>query len=586
MEAQDNKAQEAKAKKKRSRSKKKKCVVFPFHFFACVSHAVLCRSEEAAVSESAAPKQEESKKHKAVEEAPRQPNVRVGDEDDGEEQEMEVVSEATLGSDQFADLDICDQLKEAIKSEFGFDKMTEIQQKTIPPLLAGKNVLGEGKTGSGKTLAFLIPCIELLHRAHFKHNSGTGVLIITPTRELAMQIYGVARDLMNGKLSHTFGVVIGGANKKGEAEKLANGVNLLVCTPGRLLDHLQGTREFSVKNLLALVIDEADRILQQGFEDEMRSILKLLPRKRQTMLFSATQTQNVKQLARLSFTERPLFISVKGSSTETDLATVQGLQQGYIVCPSEMRFLLLFTFLKKNANKKMMIFMSSCAAVKFVDELLNYIDMPVLSIHGKQKQAKRTSTFFEFCNAKTGILICTDVAARGLDIPAVDWIIQYDPPDDCAEYIHRVGRTARAGGSGKALLFLLETELGFLKYLRAAGVPLNEYSVPKEKIANIQGQLEKLMSKNYYLYQSSRDAYRGYVLSYQSHSLKDCYDVYKLDLQRVAKSFGFAAPPKINLSLKPNPKSKSSSTETRRKGSGAGESAVRRFQGDSRQWSK
>jgi ATP-dependent RNA helicase DDX18/HAS1 len=252
-----------------------------------------------------------------------------------------------------------------------------------------------------------------------------------------------------------------------------------------------------------------------------------------------------------------------------------------------MRFLLLFTFLKKNLNKKMMVFMSSCAAVKFVDELLNYIDIPVMSIHGKQKQAKRTSTFFEFCNAKTAILICTDVAARGLDIPAVDWIIQYDPPDDCAEYIHRVGRTARAGGSGKALLFLLETELGFLKYLRAAGVPLNEYSVPKEKIANIQLQLEKLMSKNYYLYQSSRDAYRGYVLSYQSHSLKDCYDVYKLDLQRVAKSFGFSAPPKINLNLKPNPKTKSSTAAGRRKGRGEGESAVRLYSSkDGRQWAK
>lgn len=201
--------------------------------------------------------------------------------------------------------------------------------------------------------------------------------------------------------------------------------------------------------------------MQHGFEDEMRTILRLLPRKRQvcthhssclhdgalftstsqTMLFSATQTQDVKQLARLSFTDRPLFISVKGNQ-ESEMATVQGLQQGYIVCPSEMRFLLLFTFLKKNMGKKMMVFMSSCASVKvlavflfcasrvdgrgaqFFDELLNYIDIPVLSIHGKQKQTKRTATFFEFCNAEKGILVCTDVAARGLDIPAVDWIIQ------------------------------------------------------------------------------------------------------------------------------------------------------------------
>ena len=200
-----------------------------------------------------------------------------------------VGDEAVLGAERFDDLPISDALKESIREEFKFEKMTEIQQKTIPPLLAGKNVLGEGKTGSGKTLAFLIPCIELLHRAHFKQRNGTGVIIITPTRELAMQIYGVARDLMNDRFNHTFGVIIGGANKKGEAERLSNGVNLLVCTPGRLLDHLQGTTNFSVKNLMALCIDEADRILQQGFEDEMRTILRLLPRNRQTMLFSAVR---------------------------------------------------------------------------------------------------------------------------------------------------------------------------------------------------------------------------------------------------------------------------------------------------------
>lgn len=503
---------------------------------------------------------------------------------DVEEEPKDASGSSVIGSTKFVDLDICQELKDNIAQNFKYENMTEIQAKCIPPLLAGKNLLGEAKTGSGKTFAFLIPAIELLHRAEFKQRNGTGVLIITPTRELAMQIYGVARDLMEEKFSHTYGVIIGGANKKAEAERLEKGVNLLVGTPGRLLDHLQGTPQFNVKNLLALVIDEADRILQQGFEDEMRSILKFLPKKRQTMLFSATQTQDVKQLARLSFTDRPLFVSVK-NNTPGGLATVEGLQQGYIVCPSEMRFLLLFTFLKKNLSKKMMVFMSSCAAVKFMEELLNYIDIPVLAIHGKQKQSKRTSTFFEFCNAKTGILVCTDVAARGLDIPAVDWIIQYDPPDDCAEYIHRVGRTARAGGVGKALLFLLETELGFLKYLREAGVPLNEYSVPKDKIANIQGQLERLMSKNYYLYQSSREAYRGYVLSYQSHSLKDCYDVHKLDLQRVAKSFGFSAPPKVNLGFK-TATSKSSSTEGRRSGLGSGESAVRRFQNSDRQWSK
>lgn len=167
------------------------------------------------------------------------------------------------------------------------------------------------------------------------------------------------------------------------------------------------------------------------------------------------------------------------------------------------------------------------------------------------------------------------------------WIIQYDPPDDSAEYIHRVGRTARAGGTGKALLFLLETELGYLKYLKAAGVPLNEYSVPKEKMANIQPQLEKLLEKNYYLYQSARDAYRGYVLSYHSHALKDCFDVHALDLQRVARSFGFQFPPKINFPGKLKNVG-SVPTEARKAGSAASSSAYNRFvnKADDRQWSK
>ena len=132
---------------------------------------------------------------------------------------------------------------------------------------------------------------------------------------------------------------------------------------------------------------------------------------------------------------------------------------------SEKRFLLLFTFLKKNRNKKVMVFFSSCMAVKFYHELLNYIDLPVMCIHGKQKQTKRTTTFFQYCGAESGILLCTDVAARGLDIPDVDWIVQYDPPDDPKEYIHRVGRTARGeGGKGHALMILRPEELGFLRF--------------------------------------------------------------------------------------------------------------------------
>jgi ATP-dependent RNA helicase DDX18/HAS1 len=150
-------------------------------------------------------------------------------------------------------------------------------------------------------------------------------------------------------------------------------------------------------------------------------------------------------------------------------------------------------------------------------------------------------------NAESGILLCTDVAARGLDIPAVDWIIQFDPPDDPREYIHRVGRTARAGGRGKALLFLLPQELGFLKFLKQAKVPLNEYQFPPSKIANVQNQLLKLIEKNYYLNRSAKDGYRSYLQAYASHSLKQIFDINLLDLQKVGLAYGFTVPPQVNL---------------------------------------
>lgn len=196
------------------------------------------------------------------------------------------------------------------------------------------------------------------------------------------------------------------------------------------------------------------------------------------------------------------------------------------------------------------MFFSSCNSVKFHSELLNYIDIEVLDIHGKQKQQKRTTTFFQFCKEKKGILLCTDVAARGLDIPAVDWIVQYDPPDDPKEYIHRVGRTARGTNTqGRALLFLLTEELAFLKYLRASKVTLQEYEFPVSKIANIGSQMTMLIEKNYYLHKSAKDAYRSYLMSYASHSHKDIFNVHEIDLQGVAKAFGFSVPPRVDLNF-------------------------------------
>ncbi|KAJ6171280.1 ATP-dependent RNA helicase has1 [Penicillium chermesinum] len=446
---------------------------------------------------------------------------------------------------KFTELGLSEKTMQGIK-DMGFETMTEIQQRTIPPLLAGRDVLGAAKTGSGKTLSFLIPAVEMLSALRFKPRNGTGVLVVSPTRELALQIFGVARELM-AHHSQTYGIVIGGANRRAEAEKLAKGVNLLIATPN--------TQGFVFKNLKTLVIDEADRILEVGFEDEMRQIVKILPsEERQTMLFSATQTTKVEDLARISLRPGPLYINV---DHRKEHSTVEGLEQGYVICEADKRFLLLFSFLKRNLKKKIIVFFSSCNCVKYHAELLNYIDLPVLELHGKQKQQKRTSTFFEFCNASQGTLICTDVAARGLDVclprftsPPLIGLSNSTLPDDPRDYIHRVGRTARgSNGKGRSLMFLQPSEVGFLKHLKEARVPVVEFEFPQSKIVNVQSQLEKLIGQNYYLNKSAKDGYRSYLQAYASHSLRSVFDVHKLDLVKVAKGFGFSAPPRIDIQL-------------------------------------
>jgi len=243
--------------------------------------------------------------------------------------------------------------------------------------LSDRDLVGAAKTGSGKTLAFLIPAIELMYKLRFMPRNGTGILIISPPRELSMQTFGVLKELMKYH-KQTYGLIMGGTNRQSEAMKLTRGVNIVVATPGRLLDHLQNTKQFLFKNLQSLIIDEADRILDIGFEEEMKAIVRLLPQRRQTMLFSATLTKKTDDLIAVALKKEPLYI---GLEEYKETATVDGLEQGFVIAPSDKRLLLLFTFLKRNRGKKVMVFFSSCMSVKFHNELLNYIDLPVMSIH-------------------------------------------------------------------------------------------------------------------------------------------------------------------------------------------------------------
>ncbi|KAF8564921.1 hypothetical protein P879_10231, partial [Paragonimus westermani] len=231
----------------------------------------------------------------------------------------------------FSELPISDTIKKAVEA-MGFTKMTEIQEKCLPHLLEHRDVMACAKTGSGKTLAFIIPVVELMLQLGLQPRNGTGAIIISPTRELSLQTYSVLREVAQFT-SLRIGLIMGGSNRQSEAQNLEKGVTILVATPGRLLDHLTNTKNFLRHNLKALVIDEADRLLDIGFEVEMRQIIRLLPSVRQTMLFSATLNEKTRHLAKDALKTDCVMIGLK---REGD-ATVEGLEQGYVVCSPDKR---------------------------------------------------------------------------------------------------------------------------------------------------------------------------------------------------------------------------------------------------------
>ncbi|KAK1350517.1 ATP-dependent RNA helicase [Hamiltosporidium tvaerminnensis] len=437
----------------------------------------------------------------------------------------------------------------AFLNENGFDEMTEIQSKSILPILSGVDVLASAKTGSGKTLSFLIPIVEHLKMLDFKDKHGTGALIIAPTRELAIQIFNVCSKLIKyHNLSVT--IVIGGINKKIEDENLRKGCNIVIGTPGRLMDHLKNTAKFKISNLKILVLDETDRILDVGFEDELKNILKLLPENRQTLMFSATQTSKLEDISRLSLKNKPLRISANPSNHD-DLIC-DNLNQFYILATESKRLAVLYSILKRFKNEKVMVFFSTCNSVNFHSQLFNFIGFKIISLHGKMNQIKRSNSFKNFEKEKTSILFCTDVAARGLDFSNVSTVIQYDVPVDVKEYIHRVGRTARAGKNGNAILFLIPTEEKYIKFLETKNMILNEYCI--ERIKKITEKILKIVENNYFFKKNAILAFKSFLSSYSSLSLKEYFDVRKIDIEEFCKSFGLSSMPAIQFSANFNKK--------------------------------
>ncbi|XP_023952987.2 ATP-dependent RNA helicase DDX18 isoform X2 [Bicyclus anynana] len=425
----------------------------------------------------------------------------------------------------------------------GFLKPTKIQAKTLPHMLLGDDVIGAAKTGSGKTLAFLIPVVEKLISLGFTNKHGVGCLIISPTRELALQIYVVLKKLIaNINLTHC--LVVGGEKKLKEIASLNKGVNIIVGTPGRILDHVENTSGFSCNNLKCLVLDEADKLLEAGFEKHIAGIIRKLPKKRQTALFSATIDEKVENLARLALKDNPKLISVKNQKQ----STASGLEQGYCICPVEKRLCWLYKMLKKTKKLKVMVFFSSCKSVDFHYSFFKvHCKAPVISIHGKQSQSRRKDAYQTFVQADKGVLFCTDVAARGLDIPAVNWIVQYDPPTDMKEYIHRVGRTARGlNNSGNAVILLREEEEKFVQYLKREKVYLDKYNFG-DPPDDVQKMLEDLIQKDGTMKILARKAYLSHLRCYNKHSHNEVFNIKHLDLKLAAKAFGFLEPPHVDF---------------------------------------
>ncbi|KAG8386133.1 hypothetical protein BUALT_Bualt03G0117300 [Buddleja alternifolia] len=460
------------------------------------------------------------------------------------------------GTEKFSQLPLSKKTKDGL-SGASYSKMTDIQRASLPHSLCGRDILGAAKTGSGKTLAFVIPVLEKLYRARWGPEDGVGCIIMSPTRELAGQLFEVLKSV--GKY-HGFsaGLLIGGRKDVDTEKERVNDLNILVCTPGRLLQHMDETPNFECSQLQVLVLDEADRILDVGFKKDLNAIISQLPKYRQTFLFSATQTKSVQDLARLSLKD-PEYISVH---EESATATPSRLQQTTMIIPLDQKLDMLWSFVKAHLNSRIIVFLSSCKQVKFVYEAFKKLrpGIPLKCLHGRMKQDRRMGIYAQFCEERS-ILFSTDVASRGLDFnKAVDWVVQVDCPDDVASYIHRVGRTARYLSGGKSILFLTPSESKMLDKLQEKKIPIKNIKANTKRVQPVSGLLAALLVKYPNLQSLAQRAFITYLRSIHKQRDKEVFDVTKLPIDEFSASLGLPMTPKVRF-LKQKVKGQKASEE-------------------------
>ncbi|WKX91731.1 hypothetical protein Q1695_010060 [Nippostrongylus brasiliensis] len=428
--------------------------------------------------------------------------------------------------------------------ECEYEEPTDVQRESLPFSLSGSDVVGAAKTGSGKTLALIIPVLESLWRSGWSNYCGLGALIISPTRELALQTFTVMNNV--GKF-HDFScaLLIGGTDVEYERNRLGR-VNIIICTPGRLLQHMDENEQLLCDQLQILVLDEADRILDMGFSQQINAIVANLPKERQTLLFSATQTRNVKDLSRVC-TKDPVFVSAHERCAN---ATPDGLVQFYMVCEEQQKVNTMWSFMVNHKKYKTLMFVSSCKQARFLTGAFCHLrpGLPVMGLWGTMNQKKRVDVFQKFENKEAAVMIATDVASRGLDFSDVDWVIQIDCPASVEDYIHRVGRTARMSQKGHAVLFLTPSqEEPMVAALKKANIPLEKQIADPRALVDIQVKMQATLSQFPELNQYAQKSIVAYLRSIYVMKNKKVFDVTSVDAAALAASYGLVTVPRVRF---------------------------------------
>lgn len=443
----------------------------------------------------------------------------------------------------FTDFPLSRNTQKGLKRS-NYSKPTEIQKQSIGYALQGRDVLGAAITGSGKTLCFLIPVIENLFTKKWGRQDGIGAVIISPTRELAYQIFETLKKIGSDH-DISAGLIIGGKNLKFERTRMDQ-CNIVICTPGRLLQHMDENPVFNCDALQVLVLDEADRCLDLGFEQTMNAIIENLPTARQTLLFSATQTKSVKDLARLSLKD-PIYVA---PHEQSEHSTPDTLKQNYIVIELEDKITMLWSFIKNHLKQKSIVFMASCKQVKYAYEIFSKLrpGVTILALYGTLHQMRRMAIYDEFCRKSNAVLFATDIASRGLDFPVVNWVIQLDCPEDSTAYIHRAGRTARHTAHGESLLVLLPSEEeAMIEELKERKIPINKIHIDPKKMFSPKAKIEAFLAQNQELKQSAQRAFVAYVKSVVLMKNKNIFDADALNTDAFARSLGLVNAPRIRF---------------------------------------